>query len=232
MSLSIRASQALARPSKHRAFARQCARNRRARVWCWLIHARPDSNRAHADRRPRVPRGRAAAGGRARRAARLPGDPDLQPVAAHVAAARPTATRTSPRSARRMAASSPIDAVLIHAVYLLNCASEDADIRAKSLASLTHSLRGGAAIGAAGVVLHPGSAKTGDVGAGDRARGRDDRRGARRERGLRAAPREHRRRRRDARALVRRARRAARAAGGRRAARRVPGLLPPARLRL
>ncbi|HTR89632.1 MAG TPA: deoxyribonuclease IV, partial [Solirubrobacteraceae bacterium] len=43
------------------------------------------------------------------------------------------------------------------------CASEDPDIRAKSLASLTHSLRAGAAIGAAGVVLHPGSAKTGDV---------------------------------------------------------------------
>ncbi|HYM46031.1 MAG TPA: deoxyribonuclease IV [Solirubrobacteraceae bacterium] len=59
---------------------------------------------------------------------------------------------------------SPIDAVLIHAVYLLNCASEDPDIRAKSLASLTHSLRAGQAIGARGVVLHPGSAKTGDVG--------------------------------------------------------------------
>jgi deoxyribonuclease IV len=57
---------------------------------------------------------------------------------------------------------SQIDAVLIHAVYLLNCASEDADIRAKTLASLTQSLRVGAAIGAAGVVLHPGSAKSGD----------------------------------------------------------------------
>jgi len=59
---------------------------------------------------------------------------------------------------------SPIDAVLIHAVYLLNCASEDPDIRRKSLASLTHTLRVGQAIGASGVVLHPGSAKTGDVG--------------------------------------------------------------------
>jgi len=57
---------------------------------------------------------------------------------------------------------SPVDAVLIHAVYLLNCASEDPDIRAKSLASLTASLQAGARIGAAGVVLHPGSAKTGD----------------------------------------------------------------------
>ena len=54
--------------------------------------------------------------------------------------------------------------MLIHAVYLLNCASEDPDIRTKSLASLTHSLRVGQAIGASGVVLHPGSAKTGDVG--------------------------------------------------------------------
>jgi deoxyribonuclease IV len=60
---------------------------------------------------------------------------------------------------------SQIDAVLIHAVYLLNCASEDPDIRAKTLTSLTHSLRVGHEIGAAGVVLHPGSAKTGDPAA-------------------------------------------------------------------
>ncbi len=65
---------------------------------------------------------------------------------------------------REAMAGSPIDAVVIHAVYLLNCASEDPDIRAKSLASLTSSLRVGHAIGAAGVVLHPGSAKTGHVG--------------------------------------------------------------------
>jgi deoxyribonuclease-4 len=65
---------------------------------------------------------------------------------------------------REAMSSSPIDAVLIHAVYLLNCASDDPDIRAKSLASLTHSLRVGQAIGAIGVVLHPGSAKTGHVG--------------------------------------------------------------------
>jgi deoxyribonuclease-4 len=60
-------------------------------------------------------------------------------------------------------ADSPIDAVMIHAVYLLNCASEDADVRAKSLASLTNSLRVGQAIGASGVILHPGSAKSGPV---------------------------------------------------------------------
>jgi deoxyribonuclease-4 len=60
-------------------------------------------------------------------------------------------------------ADSPIDAVVIHAVYLINCASDDDEIRAKSLASLTHSLRVGQAIGARAVILHPGSAKTGDV---------------------------------------------------------------------
>src|SRR6202012_849407 len=58
---------------------------------------------------------------------------------------------------------SPIKAVLIHAVYLVNCASEDTEIRDKSRASLIQSLRVGAGIGAAGVVLHPGSAKQGDV---------------------------------------------------------------------
>jgi deoxyribonuclease-4 len=58
---------------------------------------------------------------------------------------------------------SRIKAVLIHAVYLLNCASEDKEIRDKSLRSLVQSLRVGDGIGAAGVVLHPGSAKTGDV---------------------------------------------------------------------
>jgi deoxyribonuclease-4 len=65
---------------------------------------------------------------------------------------------------REAMSASPVDAVLIHAVYLLNCASEDPDIREKSLTSLTHSLRAGQAIGAASVVLHPGSAKQGHVG--------------------------------------------------------------------
>ncbi len=78
---------------------------------------------------------------------------------------KPTTYRDEDVTAFKEAmASSPIDAVLIHAVYLLNCASEDPDIRAKSLTSLTHSLRVGHQIGASGVVLHPGSAKTGHVG--------------------------------------------------------------------
>ncbi|HWI07885.1 MAG TPA: TIM barrel protein, partial [Solirubrobacteraceae bacterium] len=59
---------------------------------------------------------------------------------------------------------SDVGALLIHAVYLLNCASEDEAIRANSLRSLIASLRAGAALGAHAVVLHPGSAKTGDVG--------------------------------------------------------------------
>jgi deoxyribonuclease IV len=60
-------------------------------------------------------------------------------------------------------ADSPIEKVLIHAVYLLNCATEDPDMREKTLASLIQSLRVGAGIGAVGVVLHAGSAKQGDV---------------------------------------------------------------------
>jgi deoxyribonuclease-4 len=62
-------------------------------------------------------------------------------------------------------AASAVDVLLIHAVYLLNCASDDPVIRANSLRSLVASLRAGAALGAHAVVLHPGSAKTGDVDA-------------------------------------------------------------------
>jgi deoxyribonuclease IV len=79
---------------------------------------------------------------------------------------RPGTYRDEDIAAFRQAMSaSPIEAVLIHGVYLCNCASEDPDVRAKSLTSLTHSLRAGWQIGAIGVVLHPGSAKTGSVAA-------------------------------------------------------------------
>jgi deoxyribonuclease-4 len=78
---------------------------------------------------------------------------------------RPTAYGPDDFDAFRDAmAPSPIDAVMIHAVYLLNCASDDPEIAEKSLTSLTQSLRVGEGIGASGVVLHAGSAKTGDVG--------------------------------------------------------------------
>jgi len=53
---------------------------------------------------------------------------------------------------------SDVDALLIHAVYLLNCASEDREIRDKSRTSLVASLQAGDALGAHAVVLHPGSA--------------------------------------------------------------------------
>ncbi len=57
-----------------------------------------------------------------------------------------------------------VRALLIHAVYLLNPASEKDEFRSKTLASLVSSLRAGAALGAAAVVLHPGSAlKGGDT---------------------------------------------------------------------
>ena len=58
---------------------------------------------------------------------------------------------------------SDLEALLIHAVYLINLASEDEEMREKSLVSLVASLRAGAALGAVGVVLHTGSALKGDA---------------------------------------------------------------------
>jgi deoxyribonuclease-4 len=53
----------------------------------------------------------------------------------------------------------PIQEVVIHAVYLINLASPDPELRSKSMDSMLHALRVGEAIGASGVVVHPGSAK-------------------------------------------------------------------------
>jgi deoxyribonuclease-4 len=64
---------------------------------------------------------------------------------------------------RETMAASDIDAVMIHAVYLLNCASDDPVLMQKSRDALANALRLGDAIGAHCVVVHPGSAKTGDV---------------------------------------------------------------------
>jgi deoxyribonuclease-4 len=58
-------------------------------------------------------------------------------------------------------AESSLQGLMIHAVYLLNCASEDAEIRGKSLTALVAALEAGAALGAHCVVLHPGSALKG-----------------------------------------------------------------------
>jgi deoxyribonuclease-4 len=73
---------------------------------------------------------------------------------------RPTAYGEDDFAAFREAMdASRVKAVVIHAVYLINCATKDPELRKKSLSSLTHALRIGDAIGSAGVVLHPGAQK-------------------------------------------------------------------------
>jgi deoxyribonuclease IV len=52
--------------------------------------------------------------------------------------------------------------VYVHAPYLINPGSPDQVVRERSAASLAHSLRRGAEIGATGVVVHTGSAVDGD----------------------------------------------------------------------
>jgi len=64
---------------------------------------------------------------------------------------------------REARAAAPVEGLVIHAIYLINCASSDSEIHRKSLAALTLALRAGDQLGARGVVLHAGSAKTGDV---------------------------------------------------------------------
>jgi deoxyribonuclease IV len=72
---------------------------------------------------------------------------------------RPTQYRDDDVAAfgERLAAGPP-GTVVIHAVYLINAANKEPEIREKSLTSMIHALRTGDRIGAAGVVLHPGSA--------------------------------------------------------------------------
>ncbi len=60
---------------------------------------------------------------------------------------------------REAVAKSRIESVVIHAVYLINCASLEDEIRGKSLAALKGALALGDRLGADGVVLHPGSQK-------------------------------------------------------------------------
>ena len=60
---------------------------------------------------------------------------------------------------RERMAKSPVKSVYIHAVYLINVAGDDPELRRKSLTSLTHALSVGDGIGASGVVVHPGSGK-------------------------------------------------------------------------
>jgi deoxyribonuclease-4 len=71
---------------------------------------------------------------------------------------RPTAWQEEDVAAfNERLAQGPVRSVAIHAVYLINCASKDRELKKKSLAALVHALQLGDAIGAVGVVLHPGS---------------------------------------------------------------------------
>jgi deoxyribonuclease-4 len=73
---------------------------------------------------------------------------------------RPTAYAPEDFTAFRAAiGDSGIQAVAIHAIYLINCASNDREIRRNSLASLKQALSIGDGIGAIGVVLHAGACK-------------------------------------------------------------------------
>jgi deoxyribonuclease-4 len=54
---------------------------------------------------------------------------------------------------------SRVQVVAIHMIYLINPAARDREMRKKSVNSLTHALRVGDAIGALGVVVHPGALK-------------------------------------------------------------------------
>lgn len=60
-------------------------------------------------------------------------------------------------------AKSGIESVIIHAIYLINTATPDRELREKSRTALMHALRVGDSIGADGVVLHPGSRKQEDL---------------------------------------------------------------------
>src|SRR6266550_4682116 len=73
---------------------------------------------------------------------------------------RPTAYTDEDFAAfRAVMKDSPIQSVVIHAVYLIDAASKERVIRSKSLASLKQALRVGDGIGTAGVVLHAGARK-------------------------------------------------------------------------
>ncbi len=146
---------------------------------------------------------------------------------------RPTDYRDEDVAAFREAmAASPIDAVLIHAVYLLNCASDDPDIRAKSLASLTHSLRVGTRSERPAWCCTPARPRPATSARRSRAPAQTIREALAESEGCAL----HLENTAGAGGTLGRSfdelAQLLEAAGGERAARRVPGLLPPARLRL
>ena len=191
------------------------------------------SVQTHADRSPRLPRRRARQRGRARRSsadctaiqffnqsprAWRPREYSDEEVAAFHEA--------MDASRRRRAA----DPRRLPAQLRLRGRGDPRQVADRA----DRALHAGAALTAAGVVLHPGSALK-DGGVVDEAierAGEVIAEALEESARLPAAPRGHGRRRRDARALVRGARRADRGRGRRRAPRRLPGLLPPAGLGL
>src|SRR4051812_14824688 len=60
---------------------------------------------------------------------------------------------------REVMEASRVEVTAIHMIYLINPATDDKEMREKSLESLTHALRVGDGIGAIGVVVHPGALK-------------------------------------------------------------------------
>jgi len=71
----------------------------------------------------------------------------------------------APEAARFRAAAAAAgleETCFAHAPYLLNLASADGELRARSVAVLAEELRRAGRLGLAGVVLHPGSAGTGE----------------------------------------------------------------------
>src|SRR5882757_4423409 len=60
---------------------------------------------------------------------------------------------------RQAMAASKVEVVAIHAIYLINPATNDKEMRKKSLDSLTHALGVGDGIGKLSAVLHPGWAE-------------------------------------------------------------------------
>src|SRR4051812_20010068 len=60
---------------------------------------------------------------------------------------------------REVMEASRVEVTAIHMIYLINPATDDKEMREKSLESLTHALRVGDGIGALGVVVHPGALK-------------------------------------------------------------------------
>ena len=88
---------------------------------------------ADANRRPRLDRGRPRARAGAGRGARAPRRCRSSTRARARGARRATPRRTSPRSGSGLPRA-PCESVFIHAVYLINVASDDAEVRRKSLA--------------------------------------------------------------------------------------------------